>query len=132
MTKYTGNELANTDLSTAQDFVEYYQDNKNDLTSISPMNYAFFSTTALARMLEFCENNPTVKGIKFNLVLLPKDFDLGEVPTGAPDPDVVLLSLVTWPVDEDGIPVSATESTEDGDATQYSAWPCPEYCIPPT
>ncbi|HOY18270.1 MAG TPA: hypothetical protein PLC89_13275 [Haliscomenobacter sp.] len=114
MAKYTGLELSTVELGEARNYAREYVDANGDFGAVPLMNYAFFSVAALDQLLDFCQNNPNVKGVKFNLALLPKP---GQ-PTGK------MMSLVTWAVDEDGAPI-------DGAATQSSNQPCPPLCIPP-
>jgi hypothetical protein len=117
--KYTGNEFSKIDLTQAESNASAYKSIKGS-ESVPLMNYAFFSVDALAKMLEFCNANPNVKGVKFNLALVT-------LPSQAAQ---TALSLVTWAVDENGNPVPG-DTPEGGTATQSSEWPCPPDCMPP-
>lgn len=117
--KYTGKEINLIDLTTAKELVEAYQKIKVKVGDLDPINYAFFSVTALEELVTFLKSNPEAKGVKFNLAVVP----VADQPS---------LSLVTWAVDENGNPVASAErALGDGSATQSSGWPCPTICIPP-
>ena len=117
--KYTGKEINLIDLTTAKELVDAYQKIKVKVGDLPPMNYAFFSVTALEELVTFLKSNPEAKGVKSNLAVVP----IADKPS---------LSLVTWAVDETGNPIASAErALGDGSATQSSELPCPEYCYPP-
>ena len=117
MAKYTGLESSAIELGEAENYARDYVNANGNFGTVPLMNYAFFSVAALDQILDFCQNNPNVKGVKFNLALLPKP---GQ-------PTEKMMSLVTWAVDEDGAPIAGA----GGAATQSSNEPCPPLCIPP-
>ncbi|WP_353480376.1 hypothetical protein [Haliscomenobacter sp.] len=119
---YTGKEINLIDLTTAKELVDAYQKIKVKVGDLDPINYAFFSVTALEELVTFLKSNPEAKGVKFNLAVV----------TTASQSSTKALSLVTWAVDENGNPIASAErALGDGSATQSSGWPCPDVCIPP-
>lgn len=113
MSKYTGKEVSTVGLNDAESYAQNYQNSKGNFGANDLMNYAYFSVDALEQMLNFCKSDSRVKGVKFNLALLPNLTP----PTK--------MSLVTWAVDENG------DAIGGGAATQSSDWPCPPHCVPP-